>query len=1363
MAMGTRTPIDGADANGSPRAEQRAEHRTVESESRDEGARAEPAARVPHELVPPGELLGPYRIVKRLGRGAMGVVYEAEERQLSRGVALKVLAPSRAGDDERRRRFLREARAASAVVHPNVAAVYGAGRDRGLDYLAMELVAGITLGEAMWRRRGPLEIAEAVRIGEAIASGVGRAHALGIVHRDLKPENVMIGESGVVKVLDFGLAKLVAPGAGAGAGHALTLEGHIVGTPAYMSPEQWQGRPVDVRSDVFALGVMLYELVTGRRPFYGDTAAALFTAVERDEPPLPSILREQVPPWLEAIVLRCLRKAPGERFASCDEAAAALRRTVSGEVKLLPADAAAAELLLASIVRVTLPPGDPSATGACSQERAVLSELLAEHGAHATVLAGGAVVATFLQRPAGAGAATDLAVQAARGALAARDVVPDATIAVATGRARVAGSTPEGEAADRATAISLEASGAAILLDELTAGLLDGRCQVAARGAGVFALEGAAPAADATRPLLGRPTPCVGRDAVLATLDAVLGACRDEGTARAVLLVAPPGLGKTRLLHEWLRRAETSAELSLVLLGRADPVRGAAGGVLAQALRPALDVSDEMSPSEARARLSAAVRRWVPAADALWVAELLGELCGVRFPDAVRVLLRAARRDPLAMAEQVERAWLAWLGAACAAGPVVLVLDDLQWGDARTVALVEAALRELALTDASLLVLALARPEVDERFPGLWAGHVQRLSLRPLGRKASERLARAVLGADADPARIERIVQLSEGNALFLEELVRAEAEGRGDEVPGTLLAMLQARIERLLPEERRVLRVASVLGERFRGGDVAALLGADARELAGWLAGLVSREVLAVHRGAAAPRSGAPAGEASSVSEASLSEHRFRHALVREAAYGTLPDPERQALHRAAAEHLARTAAEPEVVAEHFERGGLPAEAVGFYRDAARHALERFDNQDCTRWARRGLSCGAEGAARGELLAIDASAYAAGNRYDDVLASALEAMTLAPPGSWAFCESAGIAIVALLVWAPASQRERVPELIAALLATEPHPDARRTYVRTLTTVLGYLCLTSPRDRLAPLFARLREVCDRLGPSDPAARWYAAISSYAASLFEAAPWRALLAAEACLREARVMGDRHAEHWILVGEHELRWWQLGDTAAEGRLRAHLEGSLLSRSSTLRAAIAIQLARIACDKAEPAALAEGARQMRLIAEDPHGGSYATGRAYEQWARIELREGRPAAALAERGRAALARAPLYALGATATLARALAAEGRAADAVRIADEGLAVVVALGGAGHREIEVRLAASEACFAAGDHERARAELRRALDRIRARAQGIEDPAWRRSYLIRNAESRRARALAAAWGVEDPTAALLSGA
>ena len=230
----------------------------------------------------------------------------------------------------------------------------------------------------------------------------------------------------------------------------------------------------------------------------------------------------------------------------------------------------------------------------------------------------------------------------------------------------------------------------------------------------------------------------------------------------------------------------------------------------------------------------------------------------------------------------------------------------------------------------------------------------------------------------------------------------------------------------------------------------------------------------------------------------------------------------------------------------------------------------------------------------------------------------------------------------------------------------------------------------------------------------------------------------------------------------VWPHELQWWWLGDTAAEDRLRVQIQTAIHRKALVLQAASAMQLARIACDRGDPAGLAEGARLVRLVAEDPRGGVFMTGLAYECWARIELHERRPATELAARSRAVLAFAPLFSLGATATLVRALVAEGQVADAVRVADEGLAVIAEFGGAGYCEVDMRLAACEAFFAAGDRERCRAELRGALHQICIRAEDIEEPAWRRSFLTRNVENRRARALAEEWGVTDPTSEFLSG-
>ncbi len=267
-----------------------------------------------------GQRLGQFEIEKELGRGGMGIVYSALDTRLGRRVALKVLPASVAADPERRKRLLREAQAASAVTHPSIAAVYEAGETEGAVYIAMEHVAGRTVRQLM--ERALLPRVESVRIVREVASALTKAHAAGIVHRDLKPDNVMVDVDGGVKVLDFGLAKPVGT-----RGPALesvtvlsTVEGRILGTPSYMSPEQAKGKQVDARSDLFSLGVVLYEMLSGRRPFTGDSAMDILIAVDRDAPPR----LEGVPRALERTVLRCLAKDPAQRFATAEELIAAL-------------------------------------------------------------------------------------------------------------------------------------------------------------------------------------------------------------------------------------------------------------------------------------------------------------------------------------------------------------------------------------------------------------------------------------------------------------------------------------------------------------------------------------------------------------------------------------------------------------------------------------------------------------------------------------------------------------------------------------------------------------------------------------------------------------------------------------------------------------------------------------------------------------------------------------------------------------------------------------------------------------------------------------------------------------------------------
>jgi eukaryotic-like serine/threonine-protein kinase len=272
-----------------------------------------------------GDTLGRYRLVRVIGRGGMGVVYLARDEKLERDVALKVLPVDALGDERRRRRFLREARIAAKVVDPFIATVFDAGEEGERVFLAMEYVEGRTL-RAELRERGKLAIVDAVRIASDIARALVTAHEAGVIHRDVKPDNVMLATDGGVKVLDFGVAKAHDDERPATAEESslATRAGTLVGTPAYMSPEQAKGTIVDARSDLFSLGVVLYELVVGSRPFDGKTPLDVLIAIDRDEPAPLSRARSEAPRWLDVLVRRCLAKDPAQRPANVREVLDAL-------------------------------------------------------------------------------------------------------------------------------------------------------------------------------------------------------------------------------------------------------------------------------------------------------------------------------------------------------------------------------------------------------------------------------------------------------------------------------------------------------------------------------------------------------------------------------------------------------------------------------------------------------------------------------------------------------------------------------------------------------------------------------------------------------------------------------------------------------------------------------------------------------------------------------------------------------------------------------------------------------------------------------------------------------------------------------
>ena len=262
-----------------------------------------------------GTKLGLYEIQAPLGAGGMGEVYRATDTKLGRDVALKVLPAEMAGDPERLARFRREAKTLAQLDHPNIVTIHSVEESDGIHFLTMQLVEGQPLDRLI--PQGGLPVERIVEIASALGDALAAAHDKGIVHRDLKPANVMVTSDGRVKVLDFGLAKDVRgfdPGNATMTSANRTEAGMVMGTPAYMSPEQTSGRPLDHRTDIFSLGIMLHEMATGRRPFDGTSSAELISAILRDTPPSVTDLRSDLPGDLARIVRRCLEKDPRHRL-----------------------------------------------------------------------------------------------------------------------------------------------------------------------------------------------------------------------------------------------------------------------------------------------------------------------------------------------------------------------------------------------------------------------------------------------------------------------------------------------------------------------------------------------------------------------------------------------------------------------------------------------------------------------------------------------------------------------------------------------------------------------------------------------------------------------------------------------------------------------------------------------------------------------------------------------------------------------------------------------------------------------------------------------------------------------------------------
>jgi serine/threonine protein kinase/tetratricopeptide (TPR) repeat protein len=1299
-----------------------------------------------------------FEIEALAARGGMGAVYRARDHVGGSVVALKILQGSAPGD-----RFFREAQLLAELRHPAIVRYVDHGlTSASVPYLAMEWLEGETLAARL--RRQPLEPAESLLMTARLGDALAMAHGRGVVHRDVKPSNILLvdGRPERAKILDFGVARLAGPAT------LVTLTGAVLGTPGYMAPEQARGdRQIDGRADVFSLGCVLFQCLTGRAAFSAKAPLAVLAKLILDDTPRLCDFRPELPPELDELVTCMLAKEPDERPSDLAELAASLTRLDLDEASneaprrpsgiitgaerrvvcvLLACDALTAvsgdvgagpsiELTSSDVTLVERPLHDDEEDSRVA--RSLQAAVASVEGRLEPLRDGSLVIALG-----GGGSATDLACRAARCALAVRAIVPEARIGLATGRAVIGPRVPLGQVIEGAAALVDRLTPGEVCVDSVTAGLIDARFSVTTSERGVVRLERERAETEELRQLLGKPTPTVGRERELGFLMGLVDECLEEPMARVALVTGPAGVGKSRVRYELQRRLHQRDTTYQSWLARADPSSaGSPFGLLGRLIRQFAGLLDGEPPAASRERLHARVGRHVPAGSVERVARFLGEIARVPSDDTSAELM-AARRDPILMGDQMRRAWEELVLAECRAEPVLLVLEDLHWGDLPSVKLVDAALR--AAAEQPFMVLALARPEVHERFPGLWSGREpQEIALGGLTRRAAEKLVREALGESLDEATLKTLVKRADGNAFFLEELIRAVGEGNSDQLPDSVLAMLQMRLEALPDAARRTLRAASVFGKAFWLGAVSGLVGRslDAVDIREWLDLLVEREVVTPRYRSRFP------GEV---------EYAFRHALVAEAAYAMLTPEDRARGHLAAGGWLQGNG-EPDklALAGHFDKGGDAERALEWYRLAAQDAIDGNDFETAlvaVASARASVVTRSGSATElAELLRLEAEAHLWRGEYRDAEVAGERALGALAPHTPDWFRSIFVVVSACQ---QTGDLDRVVEIAGLLLALPCWDQPTPALMEAASRVAVVLTHTGRFEAADPLFEQLEGVADSPSCADPVtrARWLTSKASralYRGETEHYATW-SKLASETFAR----MGDRRnaaiQRHNAGHGSYELGAF----AEAEEHLRAAHDlaeelglpnvvaaaktnlGYVLTRLGELDAARELLVAAVAMLEAQ------GDRRMQ--------GGALSHLAGLRLAQVQVPEAHEAA---RRAAELLEPFPPVRVHALARRAEAELGSGDVDRAVATTGLGMELLDELGGSADGELALRLCRAKALDELGEHDQAREVLRTAYERLSARAAAIEDDALRRSFLEQVPENAGVSELARAWEID----------
>ncbi|WP_163996611.1 protein kinase domain-containing protein [Pyxidicoccus caerfyrddinensis] len=940
----------------------------------DDSLLREVARRGPRLSLPvPGERLGGqdgcrYEVTRLLGRGGMGHVFSALDLELLRTVALKFLTP-RGGqaDPELLARLREEARAVARLDHENILRIHDVsewnpgfpqerdGAPQRMPFLVMEYLEGESLQSLLRRER--IDLRRTLDLMADVAAGLAHAHERHLIHRDLKPGNVFVLREGRAKLLDFGLAWTVAP---ASAG-AIPMGG----TPAYMAPEQWRGEAPDARTDIWAAGVLLFELLTGEHPLAGLRGPELRGRLLSSEPLLPSRERcPEIPDALERLLESVLSKDPRQRPSCGTELAERLRAVRELLVPDVPrgtrvsgvgrrwVSLVSCQMVPTRKTGARLDPEDSSELVAIFHQDC--ASILHQHGGAINTAVGAEVLACFghpVTREDDADRAVQAALHLARtlsgkapghGGFAVRVGVHTDQVVLAEALPTQPGIAPalQGEAPAVATWLATQAEPGTVLLSGGTYTLVRGGIQVQSLGERAFqglsgtssvevhrALQASPGMSRFARTLtLGTLTPLTGRGRELERLTTA----RSEalgGRGALVLLRGEAGIGKSRLVQELHDREPEGASTWAWCQCWLQNTASAFHPLLTWLHRELGFTPDDDAARKARKL----VQRM----------EVLGMPMEHRAPLVSLILRSVDKGSPLlqlsAERQQAEmlRALVAYLQREASRQPLMLVVEDVHWADASTLRFLEALLDHLE--DTRLCVLLTSRPG----FQHTWKDHprFQELEVEPLTPEDSALLVQRVAGNGAlEPGTVEQLVKGTDGVPLFMEELTREvlregapgpDSAGGPLLLPATLHALLQARLDQLPPRQRAQAQLAATLGREFDYDLLRAVSFLREDELLLELEGLEGARLL-FRRG-----------------EPPHATYAFRHALVQEAAYQSLPRGVRQRHHARVAQVLAShfpvvVEEQPELLAQHATLAGLAEQAMEHWRSAGQLAMMR-------------------------------------------------------------------------------------------------------------------------------------------------------------------------------------------------------------------------------------------------------------------------------------------------------------------------------------------------------------------------------------------------------------------------------------